>query len=224
MARTRAGFGLAGANVPSLAAEARAASFPFAAVAVASDAVIACLGAHGGADGAILVVGTGSQGLAIVAGQATAVGGWGFNVSDDASGAILGRAAIRAAVAGADALAPTSPLTEALLRAVGGGPAQAVEWAAKARPRDYAAFVPTVLDHAAQGDPVADALLAEAVASAVTMLDRLLALGAGRIALMGGLADTYRTRLPARLAPAIVAPRGDALEGAIALARQGAPR
>lgn len=224
MARTRAGFGLAGANVPSLADAVRAHPFPFVAVAVASDAVAACLGAHGGGDGAILIVGTGSQGLAIVGGQATAIGGWGFHVSDDASGAILGRAAVRAAVASVDDLAPRSPLTGALMDALGGDPARAVEWAASARPRDYAAFVPLILDHATKGDPVAGALLAAAVAEAAAMLDRLLALGAGRIALMGGLADIYRPRLPERLKPVIVGPRGDALDGALALARAGAPR
>lgn len=224
MARTRAGFGLAGANVPSLADGIRAAAFPFAAVAVASDAVIACLGAHGGGDGAILIVGTGSQGLAIVGGQATAIGGWGFLVSDEASGAIFGRAAVRAAVASVDGLAPRSALTEAVMARLGGGPDHAVEWAAAAKPRDYAAFVPLVLEHAAAGDAVGAHLLAEAVAAAALLLDRLLALGANRIALMGGLAETYRAALPARFAPVIVSPRGDAMEGALALARQGAPR
>ena len=131
---------------------------------------------------------------------------------------------MRAAVASVDDLAPRSPLTGALMDALGGDPARAVEWAASARPRDYAAFVPLILDHATKGDPVAGALLAAAVAEAAAMLDRLLALGAGRIALMGGLADIYRPRLPERLKPVIVGPRGDALDGALALARAGAPR
>lgn len=223
-AQTRAGFGLAGANVPSLADALRATPFPFAAVAVASDAVIACLGAHGGGDGAILIVGTGSQGLAIVGGQATTVGGWGFAVGDDASGAIFGRAAVRAAVASVDGLAPRSALTEALMARLGGAPDHAVEWAATARPRDYAAFVPLVLQHAEAGDPVAASLVAEAVGQATNMLDRLLELGARRIALMGGLAETYRARLAPRFASVIVAPHGDAMDGALALARAGAPR
>jgi glucosamine kinase len=218
---THAGFGLAGANVPSLAAAVRAVAFPFAAITVASDAVAACLGAHGGGDGAILILGTGSQGLAIVAGRATAIGGWGFALSDDASGAILGRAAIRAAVAAVDGLAPPSTLTATLMARFGGQPAKAVEWAAGARPRDYGAFVPLVLEHAASGDPVAATLLAEAVAAAAGMLDRLLALGARRVALMGGLAEAYGAQLAARFAPVLVAPRGDAMDGALALARAG---
>ena len=95
MARARAGLGLAGANLPSLAEAIRKIPLGFASVVVASDAVAACLGAHGGRDGAVLILGTGSQGLAILSGHATTIGGWGFALSDDASGATLGRSAVR---------------------------------------------------------------------------------------------------------------------------------
>lgn len=223
LGRVRAGFGLAGANVPSLADGLRRRPFPFVAVTLASDAVVACLGAHGGGDGAILIVGTGSQGMAIVGGRATPIGGWGFAVGDDASGAILGRATIRAAVAAIDELAPRSALTEALMADFGNDPSRVVEWALTARPKDYGGFVPQVLAHAAQGDPVALALLDEAVAAAANMLDRLRALGATRLCLMGGLAAAYLPRLPARLAPFMAEPTGDAMDGALALARGGAP-
>jgi glucosamine kinase len=223
-ARTRAGFGLAGANVPNLAKALRAFPLPFAAVAIASDAVVACLGAHGGRDGAVLILGTGSQGLAIVDGHATAIAGWGFALSDEASGAILGRRAIRAAVASVDGLAPRSGLTEALMARFGGEPAKAVEWAAEARPRDYGAFAPVVLEYAEKADPVAHELMTDAVDAAAAMIDRLLALGAKRIALMGGLAKTYHRLLVPRFADILVAAEGDALDGALALARQGAPR
>jgi glucosamine kinase len=224
MAQTRAGFGLAGANVPSLAAALSQTAFPFANIAVASDAVVACLGAHRGGDGAILIVGTGSQGIAVVDGVATPIGGWGFAISDDASGAILGRAAIRTAVAAVDGLARRSALTDALMAQFAGDPARALEWALTARPRDYGAFVPLVLTYADQGDPVAEHLVGEAVAAATVMLERLVALGARRIALMGGLADTYRGRLSAHVAAVIVDPQGDAIDGALALAHRGAPR
>lgn len=223
LGHVRAGFGLAGANVPSLAEGLRRQSFPFASVALASDAVVACLGAHGGGDGGILIVGTGSQGMAIVGGRATPIGGWGFAVGDDASGAILGRAAIRAAVAAFDGLAPRSALTDALMATFGDDPSRVVEWALSARPKDYGGLVPQVLAHAAQADAVALALLDEAVAAAAAMLDRLRALGASRLCLMGGLAAAYLPRLPARLAPFIVQPVGDAMDGALALARGGAP-
>jgi glucosamine kinase len=43
-------------------------------------------------------------------------------------------------------------------------------------------------------------------------------LGATRIALMGGMAAPYRPHLSARFDALLVAPAGDALDGALALA------
>jgi glucosamine kinase len=219
MGRTHAGIGLAGASVLADTDTVRA-RLPLRAVAIASDAVTACLGAHGGDDGGILILGTGSHGLAIIEGKPIRIGGWGFAISDDASGAILGRAVVRAAVAAFDGLAPASALTDTLMAEFGGDPTAIVKWAIDARPHDYAAFAPLVLRHADHGDPVAAALLANAIDAAARMVDRLLAVGITRVALMGGLAATFGARLPARLAPFIVEAQGDALDGAIMLARE----
>jgi hypothetical protein len=41
---------------------------------------------------------------------------------------------------------------------------------------------------------------------------------------MGGLAETYCAQLPPRFSGLIVAPAGDAMDGALALARDGAPQ
>ena len=222
--RVHAGLGLAGANVPAFAAAIAAYPFGFAEVAVASDAVIACLGAHGGADGAILILGTGSQGLALVNGHGTAIGGWGFALSDDASGAILGRSAARAALLAVDGLGPSTALTKLIMHHFDDDPAQAVVWGRSATPRDYGRFVPDIFALAVQGDEVALAVVREGAASVVIMLDRLMALGAEHIALMGGLAGPYRPFLPARYDAVLVEPQGDALAGALTLARQGAPQ
>jgi glucosamine kinase len=211
---------LAGANVPSLAAGLKAHGLPFAGFALASDAVIACLGAHRGRDGAILILGTGSQGFAIVEGKETAVGGWGFALSDGGSGAILGRAAIRAAVASIDALDLDCALSRAIMARFGDDPAAAVTWSASAAPRDYATFAPMVLEHLAHGDPLATRLMAESLDAVMRHMDRLIALGADRIALMGGLAAAHRALLPARLAAHVVEPEGDAEDGALLLARR----
>jgi glucosamine kinase len=218
--RAAAGLGLAGANLPALAEGLRAVPLPFASLALASDAVAACLGAHGGEDGAILILGTGSQGLALVDGQATAIGGWGFLVSDEGSGAILGRRAIRASILACDGLGPRSALTEAVMARFDHDPARAVVWAKTALPRDYGTFAPLVFGLRAEDDPVATSLMDDAVAQVANAVDRLRALGAGRVALMGGLARPYRPWLPPRLSSLLVEPQGDALDGALALARQ----
>ena len=46
-----------------------------------------CLGAHSGADGAIVVAGTGSVGVGLIGGREIRIAGYGFPVSDEGSGA-----------------------------------------------------------------------------------------------------------------------------------------
>ena len=213
------GFGLAGANIPALAQGLLAHPFPFASFALTSDAAVACLGAYGGEDVAVLILGTGSHGLALIGGEARTIGGWGFELSDDGSGAMLGLAAIRAAMLAVDGLAPASGLTEAIWDRFAKDPFAAVVWARTATPRDFAAFVPLILDHFAKGDPVAVRLLAHSTASVALMLERLIEFGAERIALMGGLAPVYPPLLPPDLRGYLVEPRGDAVDGALAFAR-----
>jgi glucosamine kinase len=214
------GFGLAGANIPALAQQLLAVPFPFSSYAVTSDAVVACLGAHDGEDGAILILGTGSQGLALIGGEIKTVGGWGFELSDDGSGAVLGRAAIRAAMLAIDGLAPASGLTEAILARFANDPSVAVVWGKTATPRDFGSFAPLIFDHFATGDPVAAQLLAVSAGSVARMLKRLIEFGAERIALMGGLAGAYPPLLPPDLGRYLVEPRGDAMDGALAFARR----
>lgn len=220
--RTHVGFGLAGANVPELAHGIETADFPFASWVVASDAETACLGAFAGGDGAILILGTGSQGLAHVAGKMTTVGGWGFYLSDDASGAILGRTAIRHALRAAENLDERSPLTEAIMARFDDQPAKIAHWGPTARPGDYGAFVPLIIEHLNRGDAVARKLIEGAVSEAVVLIDRLIDLGAEKVAPMGGLSAIYRPFLPDRLAETIIEPTGDALDGAILMARRHA--
>jgi glucosamine kinase len=216
-----AGFGLAGANVQSLANALNAHPFPFARVTLASDAVTACLGAHDGEDGAILILGTGSQGLVLVDGEARTVGGWGFELSDEGSGAVLGRAAIRASILSYDGIIQPSGLTAAILARFENDPSIAAVWGKTATPGDYGAFAPVVFAHFDKDDPVAADLLKESSIAVGRLLDRLIALGATRISLMGGLADAYRPLLDARFATFLVPRKRDALDGALALAHRG---
>ncbi len=134
-ANTYACFGMAGGRLPSarLAFEER--PWPFAAVSVYDDIDIARAGAHGGADGAVLIVGTGSAALAQVEGKRHQCGGWGFHIGDQMSGAILGRELVRRAVEAADGLVSGSPLTEAVIEKLGGTIDAVMDWSF---PRDSA--------------------------------------------------------------------------------------
>ena len=109
LGRLHAGLGLAGATGPEEIGLILAQPLPFASVAADSDAYAAWLGASGGKDGAILIVGTGSCGLAVVGGKRINVGGWGDIISDDGSGNAIGRALLRRALWSLEGLAPTSP-------------------------------------------------------------------------------------------------------------------
>lgn len=213
------GLGLAGANVPSLAEAFLAERLPFAAVALASDAVTACIGAHSGKDGAILIVGTGSQGLARKDGRTATIGGWGFAIGDGGSGAVLGRHLVRAAVRACDGLEPASRLTEAVMAGIGGGPEAAVAWARTATPRDYAAFAPMLFAAAGEGDDTAGRIVRTGAVDVDAHLDALRRIGTDRIAMVGGLALAYRPWVDRRFAGILVEAEGDAMAGAIHLAR-----
>jgi glucosamine kinase len=60
---------LAGASEPTNLAAARTYNLPFSHTLLTTDAHAACIGAHGGKNGGIIVVGTGSVGWGIVGGR-----------------------------------------------------------------------------------------------------------------------------------------------------------
>src|SRR5207249_3775208 len=90
MASIHAGLGIAGLNRRGMISGLQQHQFPFQSIAIASDAAIANLGAHAGADGAVVIVGTGSVGFGRVGDQVFSIGGYGFPVSNEGSGAELG--------------------------------------------------------------------------------------------------------------------------------------
>lgn len=220
--RTVAVLGLAGAAALGDGRRLAAAGLPFAVADVRSDSEIACVGAHGGAAGGLLVIGTGSQAVLVDEGGVRRFGGWGFALSDGGSGAVLGRAAARRALAAHDGLAPASPFTAVVMNRLGGDAAAARRFAEAARPADWATFAPAVFDHARAGDPAALPLRDAATADVIRLLDRLAAAGAPRLALAGGLAGLYRPLLPDRIAGRLTEPAGDALDGALTLAARRA--
>ncbi len=220
LGRAYAGLGVAGAGIKSAVARLLAEPHPFRSVAVETDAYAAWLGAHGGENGAILILGTGSCGLAVVGGRQSYVSGWGAQVSDEASGLMIGREALRRTLWAYDGRAETTPLADAILSRFGGSAEEVVAFAANARPADFGRLVPLVLEHAASRDPLALALVSEATADAARMITRLLDAGAPSVCLLGGLAGVLEAWLPPPLRERLTSPKGDAMDGAILLARQ----
>ena len=76
-------LGLAGASEPTDLGAARRRKHPYRKAVFVTDAQAACVGAHGGRNGGIIVIGTGSIGWAELNGREYRVGGWGWPVSDE---------------------------------------------------------------------------------------------------------------------------------------------
>lgn len=217
-ASIKAGMGIAGINRVGMKAKIQALPFPFASVALSSDAMIANLGAHGGADGAILILGTGSVGLIKRGEDNTSIGGYGFPISDEGSGAALGLSAIRHALRALDGRTRPTPLSQALTMQFDHAVPMVIAWMDQATPRDYAAFAPLVFEYADKGDDIAVAIVREAAMHVERFIETIFSRGATRCVLMGGLAEPMKPWLRARIVDRLVEPLGDALDGALLLA------
>jgi glucosamine kinase len=212
------GFGIAGISRPGALDQLKALDFPFGAVEIASDAAIANLGAHGGQDGAILIVGTGSIGYISVGAASFTIGGYGFPISDEGSGAALGLSAMRHALRALDGRTKATPLSSAVTGRFDHTTSRIIAWMDSATPRDYAAFAPLVLDCAEAGDEIALSIVEDAVLHVERFIETIFRRGAPRLTLVGGLAQRYRPWLRARTVALLSEPVGDALDGALFLA------
>jgi len=212
---------MAGASEPAEAAAARSyRDHPFRRMLITTDAHAACVGAHRGRDGGVVIVGTGSIGWAILGGEHYRVGGWGFPVSDEGSGAWLGCEAVRRALEALDGRAEWTGLLRQVSGRFGDDPHAMVRWMASARPRDYAALAPLVVGHAARSDRAARTLMRDAAAHVDALAACLAAHGAALLALAGGLAGSIEPWLAPATRARLVEPAGDALDGALQLARE----
>ena len=218
--QVHAGFGLAGTQQDEDRDAIRDRPYPFASLVVDTDAYASWLGAFRGADGAILILGTGSGGLAMVEGKRLNVGGWGADIADEGSGMAIGRLAIRKSLWAHEGMAPLTPLAREIMATFQNEPARAVIWAGTATPGDFAAYAPRVFAHGAKGDALAVDILRRCGDDAAMLIRRLLALGAPKVAMIGGIFPRLYPWLPEDVKPALVEPQGDALDGAILMAER----
>ncbi|MBM3572563.1 MAG: N-acetylglucosamine kinase [Alphaproteobacteria bacterium] len=223
MRRTHAGIGLAGIGRKGARAALEARAHSFVSVRFASDSMIACIGAHGGRDGGIVIVGTGSAGLARIAGREIRVGGYGFPISDEGSGADLGLRAIQLALRAADGRLEMTPLLREVMARFGHEATEAVAWMDRASATEYATFAPLVIRQADQGDPVGRRIVQGAAEQVDGLVRALVGQGAERIALVGGLSSAIEPWLAPDVRRRVKPVEADALAGALHLARAGAP-
>ena len=212
----KAVLGVAGASVES-SAEGLRQRLPFPGALVVSDAVTAIRGAHGRADGLISAIGTGSVHASQRDGAVRRIGGHGFLLGDEGSGAWMGRRLLARALQAHDGLVPDSDLLRAV-RAEFGGPAPMIAAARSAHPGEFARHAPRIIAADAAGDSAGVEILTaatEEIARAISVLqgdDPL------PVAFAGGLGEVFAGRLRDRWT--VVKAQGSALDGAIGLARE----
>lgn len=215
--QTPAVLGLAGANVGTYRQQLEA-ILPFSKSRVETDAEIALEGAVGAGDGAMAILGTGTAYMARKHGKSRAIGGWGFQVGDQGSGARIGRDLLEQTLLAHDGIRPGSPLTDAMLGVFRNNPEDVVEFTTNAKPGDFGGFAPKVFDHAEKGDPVANWILDKAVADVEASLGALDLADDAPLCLLGGLAPLYAPRLSARYQALLRPALDDALGGAVQMA------
>ena len=211
---------LAGATEPAEIAAAKLQRQGFGNVILTSDAHAACVGAHDGADGGILIAGTGSIGLAILNGRQYRVGGWGLPVSDEGSGAWIGREVLRRVLMAYDGRVAWTPLLRRVFERYDCAPHGIVKWTSRASPREFGTLAPLVVEHASQDDDAGLTILREAASHLGIMANRLAALGVVRLSLAGSVAPHLKPLLGPSTRQRLVEPVGDPLYGAFLLARR----
>lgn len=222
LGRTVACLALAGASEPSHLDAAQRHQHPYRKALFVSDAQAACIGAHKGGNGGIIVVGTGTIGWAHLHGRHYRVGGWGWPVSDEGSSAWLGCEGLRRTLWAYDGRIAWTGLLRSLAAKFQSDPHAIVRWMTGALPRDFGTLAPTIVEHASAQDTVAVELLRLAASHVDALAARLVEFGAERLSLVGGLAASIEPWLADATRLHLVVPLGDAVDGALQLARDAA--
>ena len=193
-----------------------AAALPLRRVTVTEDSDTMLAGALGRQDGALAAIGTGSFFARQAGGVSRSVGGWGFQLSDQASGAWLGHELMKLALHVSDGLVAESPLARAVLDEIGGPPGL-VAFGRRAFAHDYAAYAPRIVEAAKAGDSAGLSLMWQGATFLRFALDGLGHRAGEPLCLTGGVGVHYAPYLDDLT---LIAPKGSALDGALALARR----
>lgn len=208
-----AGMGLAGCEMPDAYQTFLNHAHFFQTLIVASDAHAACLGAHGGKDGAIIIVGTGVVGFELSSGRTLKIGGYGFPHDDLGGGASLGLEAVKLTLQSLDGRVSSSALTNAVFAHFANDKNRLIAWANQANSTAFAELAPFVIEHSKAGDASAIQLMQQAGKSINQIDQALIAAQSDKkialpLALIGGISpfivpyvsDALRARLVASAA------------------------
>ncbi len=212
------GLALAGAEQKSAWFDFMAQAHPFASMTLNTDAYGACIGAHNGHNGAIMIGGTGSCGIYLKDGEQHVVGGREFPISDQGGGAVMGLRLIQQVLLAEDGIRSKTPLTQHVMNHFNNDVDAIVEWSKGAIPKDYGQFSPVIFQLANEGDELAIEMLKQTAADIEMFVLVLHHKGADKVCLMGSIAERILNWLSPPVQQWIVKPQFDAIEGALMFA------
>ncbi len=214
--------GLAGANLPSAAAALRQWQHPFRAFHFTSDLATAIYGAHGGQNGAVLVIGTGSCAAAMVDGKLTQFGGHGFLLGDKGSGAWLGKQAVMYTLEALDGVVPQDELTAAVCNHYQcDTPTALVDRLNQAHPGSFGEMCPAILSLAGANLASATALVTRGSTYLSDIARKAITLSQGQLVMTGGVAEAMQPWLDSDIRDALTATQFGPEWGAVLLHQKG---
>jgi len=216
-----AGVGLAGVNLPILFEQMSNWQNPFKRMFLATDLLVACLGAHQGEDGAVMITGTGSCGFSYVEGHPVIVGAHGFPHGDKGSGAWFGLQAAKQVLLSLDGLTPESMMSEkvlSLLNVCNG--VELVEVIAGKPAAFYAGMANLVFNCAELGDEFAKAIIIEGAEYINNVARQLWQQHPPRISMIGGLAPRVKPWLAQDIQERLLEPLNPPEVGSVIFAQQ----
>jgi len=211
------GMGLSGANNLYWKNEFLLMNPGFKKIVVESDGLTTLLGAHQGAPGVIIALGTGSVGMSKNAnGEIHSVSGWGYPSGDEASGSWLGIQVLRYTEKVMDGRRPSSPLSVAVKNICGSSPDNLLDWLGRAHSKEYATLAPLIFEHL-HHDAFAKELVNLALADIEEMLVALDPQKTLPFSLCGSLGHRFVAELPNHLKSRHSVAKGDSADGALTL-------
>ena len=215
-------FGIAGAGNKSLASEFKSAlNLRLGKLTIVSDARTSLYGANLGNPVAVVALGTGSVGMRMLEdGKEFIVGGWGFSIGDQGSGAKLGQMAIHQSLTEIDCFGKTvSLLGRRISDLLGKERADILEWIRHAQPHEYAAIAPLIFELKNNCEAAA-AVLSIHLQKVDNLIKVTLADTKLPLVVLGGLAEPTKAIMPKKLLSRLSAAKGNAVDGACILAER----
>ncbi|MDN3615081.1 BadF/BadG/BcrA/BcrD ATPase family protein [Vibrio gallaecicus] len=212
------GLALAGAEQKSAWIDFMKLEHPFASMTLNTDAYGACIGAHNGSDGAIMIGGTGSCGIYLQGKTQHVVGGREFPISDQGGGAVMGLRLIQQVLLAEDGIREKTALSLHVMNHFNNNIDEIVSWSKTAIPKDYGQFSPVIFQLANEGDELAIEMLKQTAADIEMFILALHRKGAQKVCLMGSIAERILDWLSPPVQQWIVQPQFDAIEGALMFA------